>query len=78
MSDYNGWTNWETWNTNLWLNNDESTYYEARRICRRLVSSPFDQSTQLKQLAKEIIPSSEGINFNEVNWQEIINSFQEE
>lgn len=32
MSDstYNGWTNWETWNFKLWLDNDESTY---RAVC---------------------------------------------
>ena len=23
---YNGWTNYETWNVNLWLNNDQGTY----------------------------------------------------
>lgn len=23
---YNGWTNWATWNVNLWLNNDYGLY----------------------------------------------------
>ncbi len=28
---YNGWTNWETWNVALWVQNDERLYREARR-----------------------------------------------
>ncbi len=28
---YNGWTNWETWNVALWVQNDEGFYREARR-----------------------------------------------
>jgi hypothetical protein len=31
-TEYNGWTNWETWNTNLWMTNDEGAYETAREI----------------------------------------------
>lgn len=31
-ADYNGWTNWETWNTALMMGNEEWSYNEARNI----------------------------------------------
>lgn len=30
-TDYNGWTNYETWNVALWLQNDEQAYNIARK-----------------------------------------------
>jgi hypothetical protein len=33
---YNGWTNYETWNVNLWIDNDEGTYREKIDFIRRL------------------------------------------
>jgi len=29
-TDYNGWTNYETWNVALWLQNDEAMYTVAK------------------------------------------------
>ena len=33
MSEYNGWTNWETWNVALWIGNEELLYSFAK-LCQ--------------------------------------------
>ena len=31
-TEYNGWTNYETWNVALWLQNDVNLYYLSREM----------------------------------------------
>ena len=34
-TEYNGWSNRETWLVNLWLGNDMSSYDFLQRICKK-------------------------------------------
>ncbi len=34
MADYNGWANWETWNVELWINNEEPIYRMKQTVLR--------------------------------------------
>lgn len=35
VADYQGWTNWETWNTALMMDNDYDLYQESRKLFER-------------------------------------------
>ena len=48
---YNGWTNYETWNCNLWLDNDGSMEYLIERATELMQDDP---DSAAYQLAKEI------------------------
>ena len=39
---YNGWTNYPTWNVNLWLSNDEGTYNYVRESIFGSAYDPAD------------------------------------
>ena len=41
---HNGWKNYETWVVALWIDNDESTYNERRRMCRAAEREAQDDS----------------------------------
>jgi hypothetical protein len=34
-TEYNGWSNYATWNVNLWLANDEPMYRDVSRMAER-------------------------------------------
>jgi hypothetical protein len=37
---YNGWTNYETWNYKLWMDNDAGSYEYYRELAAELASDP--------------------------------------
>lgn len=66
MSDYNGWTNYETWNVKLWLDNEEylqdwqeEITQESRKIenrfFNRLTNSYRDVKFELADMVKEYV-----------------------
>lgn len=74
---YNGWTNYETWCVNLWLNNDSDDYHYWRseaEHCLRLAKhhghedAAFLLADRLKEHLWESKPEVSGM------WADLLNS----
>jgi hypothetical protein len=46
---YNGWTNYETWNVALWIDNEEGSY----RYWRRAAQEAYDEAEASEHLTRE-------------------------
>ena len=82
--EYNGWTNWETWNVALWADNEEETYKTKQRFVRglRIVAWGYFVG-HVEHFCKEIYPSGtpdmkDESEMDNVNYQEIADAWQEE
>lgn len=84
MSKYNGYENYETWCVHLWLSNDESSYnwvnsiiaesedtYEAEQKLEDALNSQAQEETSHMWL--DLLNHA----LNKVNYNEIINAFEE-
>ena len=79
---YNGWTNWETWNFNLWINNNEALYWIVNKALGDFILEDTFEAF-LKGTAKNIVGTElcldlkvkdiKNINFKEITelmWEE--------
>lgn len=78
----NGYANFETWNTVLWLRNDEGLFNECARIVRHARTS-HDAADALEEMVTEAMPHvpvslySDLLNhaLGQVDWKEVAEAF---
>jgi len=81
MKTYNGWTNYETWNVKLWMDNDEGSYGYWNDTAHGLKDASNGTAQLAEQLEvehEETLPELTGWHadclraaFSQVNWREI-------
>jgi len=73
MDEFNGWSNRETWLASLLLNSNQSGYLNACIMAKS--GSRFEAEYDLERMIKGI-NGHEDIDFNVVNWGEILESLR--
>jgi hypothetical protein len=86
-NDYNGWANYETWNVNLWIQNDEGLYnFILDGITGLLDDHDNDwqniSETELKELVHDAFgghktPDGVSLMHREIDWSEISDALLE-
>jgi len=73
--EYNGWTNWETWNFKLWIDNSEDSYkaiiFLAEEVEGR-ANAKNDLAKELESLANDLC--EESITFETGFFADVCNS----
>mgnify|MGYP001571628630 FL=1 len=84
---YQGWTNWETWNVNLWLTNDQSVSELTKELLEREYVYGFKRVEALRDWVYDLVHGhkeeglepyiTDDISLHRVNYEEIIEAFKE-
>lgn len=84
MTDYNGWTNKETWLVNLWYVDEMSTYfadadqYEVDAVeLEEAVRYIAEECEALSQLPAGLLSDFINTCWAQVNWRELTESLNE-
>lgn len=75
---YNGWKNWETWNANLWLNNDELTYNTCLDLVKIHKNNRLKTSQAIEELWLDITENgyvTDKITLHRIDFDEIAKTF---
>lgn len=77
---YNGWTNWETWNVALWINNEEPLYRAVKSYVRQkggsVTKAQAEEFTRL--LFPQGTPDMKSADpLDAVDWSEIVGDWLE-
>ena len=87
---YNGWTNYETWCANLWLDNDQGSYERWTERAEELVNehegdkdeAAITLAEELEADMDEFAPEVHGVysdllraSMGEIDWREIAEHF---
>ena len=80
MTTYNGWTNYETWNVPLWIDNEYGLYQAKMEFLAELSGpvTPGDICGFVAQYMKGHTPDVPLGDMHAVNWQEIADSWETE
>ena len=82
---YNGWTNYATWNINLWVDNEERDYRLKVEYLQQLGHKVTD--IDVRRFVKDYMDNTtpdlkdstvEGARFQDINWEEIASFWEEE
>lgn len=84
MTDtYNGWTNYETWVANLWMDGDEAYWRDGAESCMRTEdndkeSATYTLSQMMRDFYQDCMPDLTGMyadllgaGLSRINWYEI-------
>ncbi len=76
--EYNGWSNYPTWAVALWLGNDEDLYRSVKiQRTDEALKEFIEEEVKLDDL-KGMAHDLMTFVLNKVDWQEILDSFEEE
>ena len=81
-TDYNGWTNWETWQVPLWLDNEQATYHERRRLTalygNNTITAPVAKAITQFIFGPDGTPDMKPGDMANVNWEEVARYWEDE